>query len=204
MVDRTRDQVITDGGVDEDRVGDTEAGENQGVTTVSADDGQAGTPSRSDSGVIIDEDGRLFGLINIVDTLVILLVIAIAVAGVALVFSSGGGAMETRFVTVEAGIQPDHVANQITAGDEFAVDGSADGLTITDVYRYPPTDADSAADGGVGIIIQARVNGTAIEPESDAAAQTGQFEFDGAPLRFGRNLRIATPEYVIDTEVIDI
>ncbi len=38
----------------------------------------------SGSSSIIDEDGRLFGLINIVDALVLLLVVAVVVAGVAL------------------------------------------------------------------------------------------------------------------------
>lgn len=204
MADTSRDNLITDGGVDEERVNETEAGEGQVGADVSADDRQIEAPSDSTGGSFIDEDGRLFGLVNIVDTLVILVVVAIAVAGVALVAGSGGGELETRYVTVEAGVQPDHVASQITSGDEFATDGSVGELTITDVYRYAPSEVDSGASGDVGIVIQARVNGTAIESESETAAQTGPIEFGGEPLRFGRSLSITTDEYAIETEIIDI
>jgi hypothetical protein len=35
---------------------------------------------------VIDEEGRLFGAVNVVDALVVLLVLAVVVAGAALVF----------------------------------------------------------------------------------------------------------------------
>ena len=52
---------------------------------------------------IIDEEGRLFGTINVVDALAVLLVIAVALAGIALVAGDIGGEMETQHVTLDFG-----------------------------------------------------------------------------------------------------
>jgi len=66
---------------------------------------------------IIDEEGRLFGTLNIIDALVVLFVLAVAVAGVALV--TGGGSSDetpTRTVVVDVGQQPDYVVDAIEEG----------------------------------------------------------------------------------------
>ena len=44
---------------------------------------------------LIDERGRLFGRVNVVDALVVLLVAAVVVAGVALVAGGSEGRIET-------------------------------------------------------------------------------------------------------------
>lgn len=147
---------------------------------------------------IIDEEGRLFGLINVVDALVVLVVLAIATAGIALVAFPGGDA-DTRYATIDAGTQPDHIAGQITPGDTW--DAGGDELTVTEVYRYVPGD-DAAGDGDVGVLIGAEINGTTLE--TGTAEQARPIEFAGEPLRFGRLLEIATNEYVIEGEVVDV
>ena len=143
---------------------------------------------------IIDDEGQLFGLINVVDALVVLIVLAIVVAGIALI--AVPGSEDTRYATVDMGTQPDHVAGQITPGDTWEAGG--DELTVTDVHRYVPGDDT----GEIGVLIGAQVNGTAIETET--AQQSQPIEFAGEPLRFGRTLEIATNEYVVDGEVIDV
>lgn len=149
---------------------------------------------------IIDEEGRLFGLVNIVDALVILVVLAVIAAGVALVALPGEDP-ETRYVTINAGVQPDHVAGQITEGDTWEVQGSGDDLTITDVYKFGPVEN---ADGeeGVSVLFRAQANGTIID--SEAPPQSQSIEFNGEPLRFGRSLEITTTEYVIEGQVTDV
>ena len=70
---------------------------------------------------IIDEEGRLFGTVNIIDALVVLFVIAIAVAGVALV-TGGSGDTDTdaepvtRTIVFQTTDQPEYVANAIQEG----------------------------------------------------------------------------------------
>jgi hypothetical protein len=66
---------------------------------------------------IIDEEGRLFGAVNIIDALVVLFVLAVVVAGVALV--TGGGSSDgtpTRTVVVDVGQQPGYVVDAIQEG----------------------------------------------------------------------------------------
>ncbi|MFC7135289.1 MULTISPECIES: DUF4330 domain-containing protein [Salinibaculum] len=72
---------------------------------------------------LIDEDGRLFGTVNIIDALVVLFVFAIAVAGVALVTGGGGGGGNTtnsetitRTIVFQTTDQPAYVADAIQEG----------------------------------------------------------------------------------------
>ncbi|WP_159904884.1 DUF4330 family protein [Salinirussus salinus] len=66
---------------------------------------------------IIDDEGRLFGTVNIIDALVVLFVLAVVVAGVALL--TGGGSSDetpTRTVVVDVGQQPGYVIDAIEEG----------------------------------------------------------------------------------------
>lgn len=51
---------------------------------------------------MIDEEGRLFGTVNVIDALVVLLVLAVVVAGVALVGQSGSDSTRTIQITVKS------------------------------------------------------------------------------------------------------
>lgn len=141
---------------------------------------------------LIDEDGRLFGLVNVIDALVVLLFLAVLVAGVVLLFPSGGGEPDTRYATIELGQQPEFVAEQITAGDEWDPEGTGDSVTVTDVYRF-------GTDGGTGVTVRAGVNGTVVDP--DEADEDPVFEFLGEPLRLGRTLEIQTTSYELQGNV---
>jgi len=141
---------------------------------------------------LIDEEGRLFGLVNIIDLLVVLLFLAVVVAGVVLLFPSGGGEADTRYATIDLGQQPDFIAEQISPGDEWDPEGTSDTLTITDVYRF------SAGDG-TNVTVRAMVNGTVFEPEEAGADPV--FEFLGDPVRLGRTLDIQTTDYEVTGSV---
>lgn len=137
---------------------------------------------------VLDNEGKLFGLVNIVDVLVVLLVAAIAVAGVALLFSPGG-TNETRYVTVDVGGQPQYIADQITTGDEWTPQGGGS-FVITDTYASPNTGEES--EGTANILIRAAVNGSAIGEENQQI-----INFNGEPLSFGRELEIDATSYTI-------
>jgi len=144
---------------------------------------------------VIDEEGRLFGVINVIDALVVLLVIAVVAAGLALVVPSGDTA-ETRYATIDLGEQPEYKANQITEGDRWEFAGSGDDLTVTDVFAAPRTDGDR------DVVIRAAINGTTLDPQADT--DDGPIEFAGEPLRFGQELEIETSQYVVDGTVTDV
>ncbi len=131
---------------------------------------------------MIDDEGRLFGVVNVVDVLVVLLVLAVVAGGASLVLGTGdGGTSETevRYATVDLGPQPSYVANLVESGDLVEY-GEANNLTVTDVY---------VTDEGNHERVLARVK---LESPPN---EEGKFAFDGEAPRVGRELTIATNEY---------
>jgi hypothetical protein len=147
-----------------------------------------------DGPTILDDEGRLFGLVNIVDLLVVLLVLAVVVAGAALLFSNSpddtGTATETetRHVTMNLGTQPDFVAEQITVGDTFESRGSDESATITDLYRYD-------SNGGTAVVVRATIRGTVSASENTSG---DSFRLGGTELRVGQNVPLQTAEYNVE------
>lgn len=152
---------------------------------------QSETAQREDTqlGSIIDEDGKLFGLVNVVDALVVVLVAAIIIAGVALLLPSGED--DTRYVTVDLGAESEHVAEQISEGDQWG-----NNFEVTDVY-YSPAEASDETN----ILLRAEVQGTVVGPEQ---ADTSTIDFDGEPLRYDRELEIETSQYAVTGSVVDV
>lgn len=148
----------------------------------------------SEGSRVLDDEGRLFGLVNVIDLLVVLLVLAVVVAGAALLLS-GSGEPDSRHATVDLGDQPDFIASEIEPGDEFDVEGSSDTVTITDVYRYD-------GDDGTSVLVRVTINGTTIEP--DEPEDRPRFEFRGEQLRVGQQLPIQTPDYEVEGEIVQL
>ncbi len=138
--------------------------------TASSDDGDEGGDSTGSR--LIDEQGRLLGLVNIVDAVVALLVLAVVVAGVALLLP-GGGEPDSRLVTVDPGTQPEFVAEQISSGDTWEPNRTSDELVITDTYL-------TTAGDGTQVLIRAQVNRTTVEPDGPDGQPV--FEFLDDPL----------------------
>jgi hypothetical protein len=135
---------------------------------------------------ILDDHGRLFGLINVIDLLAILFAFSLVVAGVALVFSSGSSEnpeLGTRYATLDLGSQPAYVATLVREDD--VVDSNPDdreNITITDVYA-------TETDDSRHLYARVRINGTL---DDDTVT------YDGNPLRVGRDLSLTTAEYQTD------
>ena len=130
---------------------------------------------------VIDDEGRLFGTVNVVDALVVLFVVAVVVAGVALVF---GGESEpepdigTTYATVDLGTHSEAIVEELNEGDTYQPNDQ-DSLTITDLHVTPEGDQIRAI---------ARV-------ELEAERENGAVTYDGAPPRLGRSLDIVTNRY---------
>lgn len=86
---------------------------------------------------LLDEQGRLFGRVNVVDALVIVFALAVIVAGAALVFADSPSADETEpeettmYVTIVTG---GDAATALQAG-EVDLDGAS--ANVTDVHPTP-------------------------------------------------------------------
>lgn len=139
---------------------------------------------------VIDEEGNLFGVVNVIDALVVLFVLAVAVAGAALVLGGDSGsdapALATTNVTLDLGTQPTYIVSEITAGDTYRA-GQNSQLTLTDVYLTPQGDR-------TRVIVRAQVQGLAQDGVSYA----------NAPLRLGRTLEVATNRYQVSGQLRDV
>lgn len=135
---------------------------------------------------LIDDKGRLFGLVNVVDALVVLVVLAVVVAGAALVLSDDPEEpdLETTHATLYLGTQPDYVVSEINEGDAYSP-GDDDRITITDVHLTPHGNEKR-------VILRVELQG-----ELD----DGSLAYDGAPPRLGRTLDIATDLYQVDGQI---
>ena len=136
---------------------------------------------------LIDDEGRLFGLVNIVDVLVVLFVFAVVVAGAALVLSDDPEPepeLETTYATLDLGTQSEAVIEELNEGDSYSPN-DLDTLTITDLHFTP--------EGGE-IRAIARV-------ELEGEFENGAVNYEGAPPRLGRSLDIVTNRYQVDGSI---
>ena len=136
---------------------------------------------------VIDDEGDLFGVVNVVDALVVLLVLAVVVAGAALVFSDDPAPepeRATTHATLDMGTQPTYIVNEINEGDSYSPDDGSN-LTITDVHLTP-------RGNDVGVTLRVALEGEAGEES---------ISYAGAPPRLGRSLAIETPRYQVSGQI---
>ncbi|WP_440764295.1 DUF4330 family protein [Natronorubrum sp. DTA7] len=138
---------------------------------------------------LIDENGNLFGTVNVVDALAVCLVLAVVVAGVAAVGTLGAGektetdepAVETRYATIDLGTQLSSTADGISVGDEMTHDDHPHTLTVTDVYAAP------VSNGETHVTVRTEVEGTQFE--------NGTYAFGDAEFATGHNVSVGTEAY---------
>lgn len=144
---------------------------------------------------VIDEEGNLFGVVNVVDALVVVALVAVLLGGIVLLEPLADTEEETRYATVDLGEQPPHIAEQISAGDVMAPDGTDNNVTVTDVYAGP------GEEGNVTVSVRAEIEGHLIETDR----RNGDvFGFDGEPIRQGDDLTIETSQYELDGSVTSL
>ncbi|OVE83127.1 DUF4330 family protein [Natronolimnobius baerhuensis] len=141
---------------------------------------------------LIDDNGNLFGVVNVIDALVVLLILAVAVAGVAIVAMGGPESTdepavdtETQHVTLEIGSQPDYVLERLESGDEGTVDGGQN-ATVTDVRTIHSE-----------TLVRAEIEG---EPVADLDT----IAVGGEPLQFGHDLTLDLGLYAINGSVAEM
>ncbi|SEV81837.1 DUF4330 domain-containing protein [Natrinema salifodinae] len=150
---------------------------------------------------LIDDEGNLFGVVNVIDALAVCLVLAVLVAGIAVVGVLGDGTgtsgpeaetedddasqQATRYATIDLGTQPDYVADAIEEGDQAAVATDGHNLTITDVHVSP-------TNGGDGhVVVRAEIDGEYPPATADETA----FRFNNGSVRIDSAVTIDTTDY---------
>lgn len=150
---------------------------------------------------VIDEDGNLFGYVNVVDALVLIVVVTLAAAGAAVVgftgnSTSGGGAAAadtkrvgtaTVYATIDLDTQPEYLVRELRTGDRSTL-GPGEDLTITDIHVTP----------------QGSKTRTRLRVALDGPVENRSVSFGGEPVRLGRSIRIATNDYTLSGTVRDV
>lgn len=151
---------------------------------------------------MIDDEGNLFGVINVIDALVVLFVIAIVVAGIAVVSSSGDETstasdtdLETRYVTVDFGTQPDYRMDRIRDGEPIQLDENE--LTVSDTYAVPTADPD---DRNVHLLVRGAVEGEVTDSETGSS----QFAVGGNQLRVGDSREFTANGHTLSGEITKV
>lgn len=136
---------------------------------------------------LIDDDGRLFGVVNIIDALVVLLVLAVAVAGIALVTSQEPAPepdVASTHATLDLGSQPQYIVSEINEGDTYSPTDEST-ITITDVYVTPAGNQDR-------VTVRVKLKGP---------AHGNSITYKNAPPRLGRTLAITTDLYEVSGSI---
>lgn len=137
---------------------------------------------------ILDEEGRLFGHVNVIDALVVLLALAVIVAGLALVVggddeSPNERQQPTRNATLAVGPVPAESAGVVEPG---TITMAGEEATVTDVYRAPT--------GAGNVTVLATVSATG-EP-TDHGFVVGNWV-----LRYGASTTLETMAYILPATV---
>ena len=140
---------------------------------------------------LIDDEGRIFGVVNVVDALVILVLIAVFVAGIAIVdpFASLPE-KETKYATVDLGSQPNYIAENIETGDKM-IPQKGGNVTVTDKYVTPFGENTS-------VVVRTRINGTMKKPQGK---NIKNFAHGKNFVKEGDRLTINTSSYSVVGEI---
>jgi hypothetical protein len=143
---------------------------------------------------IIDDEGRLFGRVNVIDALVVLFVLAVLVAGVALVTGLGGSADTeptggAEYATLTVGPLSGNTSAALADSGNLTIVGTETRLEVVDAARTPhPTQDASVA------VLRVRV------PEgSDTANLNQSFDVTDGQLSYNASLSGFTNETEIET-----
>ena len=133
---------------------------------------------------LIDDEGNLFGVVNVIDALAVVLLLAVVVAGIAIVTSGGdrggpGEPEETRYAPIELGQQPDYVINRLEVGDVATVSETGATLTVTDVY-VTPSPMDEPGNETAELENETVATATEVDNETTSAVDAATTETPGA------------------------
>jgi hypothetical protein len=150
---------------------------------------------------VLDDEGRVFGVVNVIDLLVVLLVLAVVAAGAALVLGGGSGTpddqSETATITVRAeNVQP-YVADALSTG-------SVDGGNVTRIENksvQPTTVYTENESGAVLARDHPRLKTVEIEVVVELTDGPGGPIFGTRPLRVGRTVTIDSGDVVLTGDV---
>lgn len=138
--------------------------------------------------MLIDDEGNLFGVLNVVDLAVVVSLLALLVFAVGLVtLSTDRVDTTTTNVTILVTDQ-EYVVDQIAVGDTFSKSTTDAELTVVDTYSAPE-------EGEVAAFLRFSLVGE----QSGGVAL-----YDGVPPRLGRNITLQTNRYETAGTIVNV
>jgi len=138
---------------------------------------------------VLDEEGRLFGAVNVVDALVVLFAVAVILAGAALVF--GGGSDDTQSETMHVTLASENASATALQTGEIALESETLGgagrdatATVTDLYRTP----------GPRVHLRVALGGTRTDDG---------FRYEDEPVRLGDTVVVANDRTRATTRIVE-
>lgn len=134
---------------------------------------------------MIDDQGRLFGTVNVIDAFVMGVVLVALSAGAGMVVVDGIGTedddvSESKALTLTAKNVGEPRASSIETGDRVVIDSRSRSFFVTDVYRTP--------DGGEGVRLVVRIT------SANGTSRT---------YRKGQRVGIINEEYILNATVTE-
>jgi hypothetical protein len=140
----------------------------------------------------IDENGRVFGVVNVIDLLVVLLVLAVVAAGVALVLGSGdGGGDDTQSETATITIRADSV--QPYVADAVPPVGDLEGGNVTGIENKtvePATIVTTNSTGDVLVREHPRLKTVTVTVTVNVSRTEGTLVYDQQRLKIGNSVSL--------------
>lgn len=155
---------------------------------------------------LIDEDGRIVGLVNVIDALVVLLVLAVVVAGVALVdpFDTETRSEETRIeiVVTSEGVLPQY-AEWFEAGMTYQ-EGGESVARIVETRVEPSSMVVANDDGEVFERDHPRKKDLTLVVDVQVRESGDGYRFQSAPIRVGEPIELDFGTIAVNATVTDI
>jgi len=155
---------------------------------------------------ILDADGKLFGRVNAIDALVVLLVAAVLTAGVALVVGVDSNTEQpsasAQFITVSVGPISDDTADALASVDSLSLVGRDASLNVTDTVRTPHPNRDATL-----LLFRVRAPGSAVRAtlgeQFDVATARFSFNVTRSALATERSIETSQRSVTVETTVSD-
>ena len=147
---------------------------------------------------MIDEKGRLFGFINIIDLTVLILILVVALGFFYRHQNADPVVTNTATVKVICPYLRPEVAEQIHAGDQLLARGQLQPVSIKDVKVVTARDSDTRADGTMVLQQHPFRKDVYLTLE-------GPVSYTGAELYMaGQGIRAGLDKYILKTQVVEV
>lgn len=154
---------------------------------------------------LFDEKGKLFGLVNLIDLLVILLIVLVA-GGVVYKtkFSASGTAAKTVYATIRVPLVIPAQATKPKVGDKLVSGSSYTEVAIVDVKIIPAQVVTSKADGGRSLTSDPWYRDLYVTVKGKAGIPDAEIILGGQETRVGKDFFVKSFTYEFKGSVVDV